>query len=261
MSDVYVFDQTLKPATSGLIQITELDQRGVHIDMQANGVLGSLYGATMKMPSPAVPVGFWVDDTGGKFAPAGLRYLRPSAALRVEVTLLPLPSGVTSGRIPPAGAGAGSGPPRDAPGPRGATSVSPDQTGEVDEEMTDLVIRRGARWRFSATTETQRNAVAGMQALSIVAHNAHWTDEERRGVGNLISTIAAARLLEDPSEDFVRRLQRWVSWLRELGIAAHEAITDSGAGSPPVMPDKIQFAEIEQKSQLRHDLRNLEMES
>jgi len=63
-----------------------------------------------QQPSPAVPIGIWVDDTGGTYAPTGLEFLNPSASLRLDVTLFPLPAPVGSSGGGGGGIGSGSAP-------------------------------------------------------------------------------------------------------------------------------------------------------
>ena len=212
MSEVFIYDDALAPIGSTLIQIVENDSRGVMVDVQTNTAQPSgLHGAIMKQPSPMGPVGFWVDDTAGTYAPTGFEFLNPGPSLRLDVTLFPLPAPVASG----GGGGGGGG---------GNQGPSPD-------DADDLTLRQGGGWRFGAADRASDDPRPDyVNDVGAVGRLAYWTNEEMRGVSILIATIAMARTLLAPDEEFLSRMRRWESWLERLGVARRRG--GRGSGGP-----------------------------
>jgi len=221
MSDVFIYDAALSPVNSTLIQIVENDSRGVKIDLQANGPRsGGLYGAAMKVPNPAVPIGIWVDDTSGFYAPTGLEFLNPSASLRLDVTLFPLPSAV-----PATGGGGGAG-----GGGGGGSSGPTGPGGPGSSDADDLTLRQHG-WRFARRDNRGIDPRQyPMNDITELAEIWRWTDEETKGVTTLIATIARARTLVTPDDEFTARVRRWESRLRELEVIKVD-IRDGHGGS------------------------------
>ena len=212
MSEVFIYDDALSPISSSHIEIIENDFRGKMVDRQSNSAQSSgRYGAVMSPPSPMGPVGFWVDDVAGMYAPTGLEFFNPSTSLHLEVTLFPLPSPVSSG----GGGGGGQG---------GGTAPGPDDT-------NDLALRYGGRWRIGRSDARFNNLHEGRSdSVNIVGRSGSWTDEEKRGVGVLIATIAMARMRLEPDFDFLNRLRRWESWLERLGVDERHSRGGQGSG-------------------------------
>jgi hypothetical protein len=227
--DVYLYDDQLVPAPSALIQIVENTYRGVRIDIQANGPLpGGLYGASMKQPAPVEPVGIWVDDRSGAFAPTGLEFLNPNASTRLDITLFPLPAPVGAGGSGGAGGGGGGGAPG---GGGGGSGPAGGPHGAGPSDLDDLTVRAPGHWRVSF--RGQRD-VAPMNDPAVVGERMHWTESERAGVARLVATVAMALSLREPDPDIEERLRRWQRWLRLLGLADGRASgAEGGAGGMP----------------------------
>jgi hypothetical protein len=92
--NVYVYDDSMIPLGSGLIEIIETDHWGMTIDIQPSTSMGSgLYGASLQSPAPPEPINIFVDDTSGQYAPAALGHLNGKLPAKLDVALYPLPSG------------------------------------------------------------------------------------------------------------------------------------------------------------------------
>jgi hypothetical protein len=209
MSDIFIYDDTLNPISSTRIDIIENDSRGITVDIQANSSRGAgLYGAKLAVPSLAVPVGFWVDDLSGTYAPTGVEYFNPNASLRLEITLFPMPSPVGAGST---GSGPGSGP-GGLPTP-GSPSGDGDDEAFSDAELARLVNR-----------------------LPWLAVTNRWSRREMLGVATLIATLTMtrARFYESEDPQFEERVQRWNGVLRRLIRVAERSGRGQGGGGSPV---------------------------
>lgn len=195
--DVYVYDYTLNPVNSGYIELLETDYWGVKIDMQMNGHLGSgQYGANLQTPNPAEPITVWVDDTSGHYAPTTLGHLNGKLPTELHVTLYPLavPSGGWGG-----GGGGGS--------YYSAVEITPQSPDTIAEFIDRQVGSYG--WEREQATGVRSLVQTAVQSLMTL-------QQEYPGQGFSVY---------DARSDLQSRLERWHSYLNELGIeiAAGEA--------------------------------------
>jgi len=208
---VYLYDETLAPASGNLIEIHESDRIGTYIDLQTATILGpSEFGAKLDLPDPPEPIKVWVDDTSGQFAPTSLAHLNGKMTSRLDVILYSLP-------VPPGGGGGGG-------DHRGAASW------EVGYEITthvapvlkdsDEVNGMGADWGTAQSPDMINIELANTLDAYIEWQVASgiWSSPEAMGVRSLVETVSLAMSTPRLNSQLRSKLERWCARLTELGI-------------------------------------------
>jgi hypothetical protein len=195
--DVYIYDDTMNPESSGSIEILETDRWGVKIDLQTSKAQGpNEYGAKLKLPAPAKPINVWVDDNSGHYAPVSLGLLNGMLPTRLDVTLYPVPS--TKGGHGTGGGGGGGGGLSSHFWP-GLSKPAP----QTPHDIADFIRERVASRR--------------------------WTENEGTAVKNLFEAVV--RALDCPRKNLKLQalLIKWCEKLRRLGIEVLEKSPPPGS--------------------------------
>lgn len=208
---VYVYDDTLAPASGNFIEIHECDHMGTYIDLQTAQQLGpSEFGAKLNLPNPPEPIKIWVDDTSGQLAPTSLAHLNGKVTARLDVILYSLPT-------PPGGGGGGG-------GRRGASwQVGYEVTGHVEpviSELNDEVVAPAADWGAAQsptmTGASSLNTAAAYIERQVAAGN--WSSSEASGVRSLVETVTLAMNTPQLNTQLRSKVERWRTLLSDLGI-------------------------------------------
>ncbi len=191
-SDVYLYDHTLTPESSSMLEILETDTSGVKLDFKMNGSLGGgSYGARLKAPSRPDSVNIWINDRTGHYAPASLCHLHGSATVQLHVALYPLPTGGT-------GTGAGG----------GATSYQ-------------TAYGVGRRWPETFDEPESREPQTPLEIFAYIdgqLQEGIWETDEAEGVRRLVEAVMNALSLTKKGNELQSLLEAWNSQLQELGI-------------------------------------------
>jgi hypothetical protein len=197
VSEILVYDDALKPISSSYIEIIENDGAGRKVQVQVNSARGGgLYGATMKLPSPLGPVGFWIDDLGGKYAPTGVQYFNPTSSLRLEITLFPVPAA------------------KGSPSPPGG-----------DDPFDDI--------EEAQVPASMLGQLAGQ--LPRIRKLTGWSVSEMRGFAMLLVTLTHALTVLDADASFIKRVRRWNRVLLQLLRTIAKSTPSGSSSSTPIV--------------------------